>query len=469
MRSLEYILNIVRSWGGLRPAFEKGPEGPVFRPVKWVLIPLILLAGCTYLSWLGNFDFEAQKAIFTAGQESWDFGKRSLWDFLYHYGTYPAGIVCLAAFIGLVCSLFVEKVRKWRHCFLFIVLVGAIGPGVVTNLILKEHWGRPRPREVQGLGGYSNFEKVLHIDKSSNGKSFPCGHATMGYFFVGGFFLLRRYRRDWAWFFLVLGLVLGFFMGIARMCQGGHYFSDVMWSGAIIYFVSMLLYYDLGLHKGICREPKKLPGWLKILIPVAGAALVVGILLATPYQDTKKYELLDPATKTGPMHLSLVLKAGNVQVVGGKEFKITSEAWGHGVPTSKIATTFKAYQTSEGIDQVLYHERMSGRFTEVNQDLKIVVPWARVKTLTLDLENCQTELSIDGMHGTAAKVNILTTETDEFLYESKSGSLIINSFPKMFAWKTRQDRESFGLPNHRVTKGNPVIDVDDSFQGKIEW
>ena len=164
-------------------------------------------------------------------------GTRSVWWFLYKFGTIPAGIVVSLALIGFVLGLFRDRWKRWRQCFLFIVLLGVIGPGVVSNLILKEYWGRPRPREVEGLGGKKVFEPVLTMDKSSSGKSFPCGHATMGYFFMGGFFLLRRYRRDWAWFFLILGACLGFFMGVGRMCQGGHFFSgrDLVGGGHVLH------------------------------------------------------------------------------------------------------------------------------------------------------------------------------------------------------------------------------------------
>ena len=39
----------------------------------------------------------------------------------------------------------------------FLVVTLALGPGVVTNLILKDHWHRPRPIDVTEFGGSFRF------------------------------------------------------------------------------------------------------------------------------------------------------------------------------------------------------------------------------------------------------------------------------------------------------------------------
>jgi hypothetical protein len=36
---------------------------------------------------------------------------------------------------------------------LFILLSVILGPGLLVNLVFKDHWGRPRPRQVVALGG----------------------------------------------------------------------------------------------------------------------------------------------------------------------------------------------------------------------------------------------------------------------------------------------------------------------------
>jgi len=38
-------------------------------------------------------------------------------------------------------------------------------------------------------------------------------------------------------------------MGLGRMIQGGHFASDVIWAGGLIYLIGLILYYLLGLYK----------------------------------------------------------------------------------------------------------------------------------------------------------------------------------------------------------------------------
>ena len=425
--SLNWKKCIVDWWEKLRKDIEAGPKGPVLKPFRWVLLPLAVLAIVTIFCRLTQFDYEAQKAIYLAGGESWDFGNRFLWRFFYELGTFPGAIVCGAAIVGFVLSLFSEEWKRWRQCFLFVILLGAIGPGVVSNLILKEHWGRPRPREVTGLGGRQAFEPILTYDKSSVGKSFPCGHSTMGYFFVGGFFLLHRYRKRLAFFFLSFGLCLGFFMGLGRMCQGGHFFSDVIWAGAIMYFLSLLLYYDLQLHRGVVRDlvsVKSTPLWTKILVPIVGLAFLVGVMLATPYRQTRLLHLSTEESFGKPLHLNLTLRAGSVSIVAGEVFSIEGEAWGHGVPTSKVAVQFTKSDRGSHT-AVNYHERISGRFTEIEQDLLITVPWKNLYQMRIDASDSTVDLILPpesplqrrliSIGKGNAQINIRTDGADVFL------------------------------------------------------
>jgi lipid A 4'-phosphatase len=64
----------------------------------------------------------------------------------------------------------------------------------------------------------------------------------MGFFwFAPAIYFWSRSRRL-AWGLIVLGLIHGGLMGFARMAQGAHWMSDVMWAGGIVYLSSWILY-----------------------------------------------------------------------------------------------------------------------------------------------------------------------------------------------------------------------------------
>jgi lipid A 4'-phosphatase len=57
--------------------------------------------------------------------------------------------------------------------------------------------------------------------------SFVSGHAAVGFALMSiGMLSIRKRRRFW----LAIGLIAGGAVGLARIAQGGHFFSDVVFS-----------------------------------------------------------------------------------------------------------------------------------------------------------------------------------------------------------------------------------------------
>ena len=159
----------------------------------------------------------------------------------------PAWGVVIFALYRFVRSFFDSRYRGKRKSCLYLILVMIIGPGLVVNTALKQQWGRPRPRNIQEFGGKYRYEAPWQMDKSSPGNSFPSGHASMGFYFVTLYFLNRHKRKSF-WIGL-LAFTWGALIGFVRIMQGGHFFTDVLWSAAIVWLVAALLYYSMALHK----------------------------------------------------------------------------------------------------------------------------------------------------------------------------------------------------------------------------
>lgn len=208
------------------------------------LLPLTILLPLSAIFRLTDLD-RTILANFYAPQHGWLHGDQFPWSQLYQYGTTPAIVLASAALLTLLSSLFLKGTVHYRKQAIFFVLLMTIGPGLVVNVIFKDHWGRPRPREIQQFAGTERFLPVWSKGISGNGYSFPSGHASMGFYLMAPFFVLRRKKPLQAKIFLGIGIGAGILVGLARMIQGGHFASDVMWSGGFIYLCGMALYHLL--------------------------------------------------------------------------------------------------------------------------------------------------------------------------------------------------------------------------------
>jgi len=131
----------------------------------------------------------------------------------------------------------------------------AIGPGVLVNDVFKGQWGRPRPKDLVEFGGKRQYVAPLIKSPREYGGSFPSGHAAMAFYLVTPYFLLRRRSRWKAAGVLAFGIIYGSLMGYARVAQGAHFVSDVLWALGFIYLSGVMIFYLLRL--GDHQSPDK--------------------------------------------------------------------------------------------------------------------------------------------------------------------------------------------------------------------
>jgi len=124
---------------------------------------------------------------------------------------------------------------------MFLTLLLLLGPGLLVNGLLKPNWSRPRPNAVDLFGGEKPFLPVGQLGDGRNDWSFPCGLAASLFYLMWPAFIFYRRRPYWAACFLLLGLAYGTLMGITRIVAGGHFPSDILWAGGIVYFTALLL------------------------------------------------------------------------------------------------------------------------------------------------------------------------------------------------------------------------------------
>jgi membrane-associated PAP2 superfamily phosphatase len=183
---------------------------------------------------------------------------------MYRFGTWPGIAVGAGAAVIAAGSLWVRPWRRWWREATAVALTLAIGSGVVVNLIGKDHLGRPRPREVTEFGGISAYIPA-GMAGDGGGHSFPCGHASAAFALCALFVVLRRRAPRAAAACLVGVLTYGVALGYARLSEGAHFLSDVLWSFYATYLTALLVWAAISrlpAPAAVALEPAASPGAL---------------------------------------------------------------------------------------------------------------------------------------------------------------------------------------------------------------
>jgi len=145
----------------------------------------------------------------------------------------PGAAIIVAA--GVLVFLAARRGRSYVRAELILLISLLVGPVLLGNLLLKPRFHRPRPEDITEFGGREPFRPVLE-PRHRSGASFPSGHASAAFALMLPFFALHRTRRRLALAFLITGLCYGGFVGVVRIAHGRHFFTDVLWAGAIVWF-----------------------------------------------------------------------------------------------------------------------------------------------------------------------------------------------------------------------------------------
>lgn len=222
----------------------------IFRPrVRGiVIVGCFLVFGLVSTAWIESHDKDLQwaRAFYETGgpHQGWIYARDHPWDWLYDYGEIPGMLMAIGALGLCIASRYGRVRREYAKPALIIVLTVILGPGLVVNGILKSYWGRPRPSDLVVFGGTQEFRKASEPGISVGGKSFTCGHCSMAYSVasVAAFYPFYPVASVAG---LAMGIFFGTVTGVARLAQGGHFPSDVLWSAIIVLVIITALYYLL--------------------------------------------------------------------------------------------------------------------------------------------------------------------------------------------------------------------------------
>ena len=151
-------------------------------------------------------------------------------------------LIVLPAFIAIVGKLILPNRRMLVNgsTALFLTLTLAIGPGLIANLILKDHWARARPIDIMSFSATDRFTPWWYPTGSCDSNcSFIAGEPSGAFWTVAAAAVAPP-----QWRILAYGAAIAFGAGIGvlRIAAGGHFFTDVVFAGVIVYLVIWVMH-----------------------------------------------------------------------------------------------------------------------------------------------------------------------------------------------------------------------------------
>jgi len=153
------------------------------------------------------------------------------------------GLLVAPAGLAAVWKLVLPRARMLvpGRAALFLLLSLALGPGILANSVLKDHWGRYRPVDLTQFGGSDRPFTAWWDPRGAcvGNCSFIAGEPS------GAFWTLAAAAfAPPQWRALAYGAAIAFgaAVGLIRIAAGGHFFSDVAFAGVFMFLLIYVLH-----------------------------------------------------------------------------------------------------------------------------------------------------------------------------------------------------------------------------------
>jgi lipid A 4'-phosphatase len=149
-------------------------------------------------------------------------------------------LVAAPAFIALIVKLVLPRRPMWLPGRAVVLMIStlALGPGLIVNVIVKDNSGRPRPMYVTEFDGKERFLPWWDLSgPCSKNCSFVAGEPSGAFWTMAAAAVVPPQWRAAAY---TAAITFGAAVGVLRMSLGGHFFTDVVFAGVIIFLLIWL-------------------------------------------------------------------------------------------------------------------------------------------------------------------------------------------------------------------------------------
>jgi membrane-associated PAP2 superfamily phosphatase/protein-S-isoprenylcysteine O-methyltransferase Ste14 len=205
-----------------------------------------LLGWLAYTVQYSGLDVSIARHFYDAGSRSFLWQNGFVPQTLGHifvWGLLLASVVFTGA--AALLSFRVASLQPARAVFWSALVVFCLIPLLVSAL--HDYTALPRPLALTLFGGYVRIPDGFWVSSGvPAGGALPSNYAAVGYslftlYFAG--WALNRPRLRWCG--LALGLAAGVLLSALQMAQGAHFFSQTLWSAALVWLVCSMVFYPL--------------------------------------------------------------------------------------------------------------------------------------------------------------------------------------------------------------------------------
>jgi lipid A 4'-phosphatase len=157
-------------------------------------------------------------------------------------GLWIGTLLVVPAVAALVIKLILprRKLLMPGRAVVFLIATMALAPGLLVNVLLKDHWGRPRPIDVMQFGGNEHFVAWWDPRGDCPGNcAFVSGDVAGAFWTIAPVALAPPQWRAVAY---CAAIALGAGMAAIRVMAGAHFPSDVIFAGVFTFLVIWIMY-----------------------------------------------------------------------------------------------------------------------------------------------------------------------------------------------------------------------------------
>jgi lipid A 4'-phosphatase len=220
------------------PILTVGPRGAFFRNY-WLSVTLALIVASVVFTVFPQLDLRISRAFYWSEQGF--VGQRIGWlqtarlAFFWFFWSFVFLTLTALAVTHL-------SGRAWLRLgfgqWLLVAVCLGVGPGLLANVVLKDHWGRARPNQIVAFGGTSAFTPALvPAQQCKSNCSFVSGEASAAFI---PFYAMALALPQGSAALVALGTLVGLAAGLVRLAQGGHFASDIVFGGIFMALTAAL-------------------------------------------------------------------------------------------------------------------------------------------------------------------------------------------------------------------------------------